>query len=255
LVNNLKDYLDKIDNDVDFSIIERIHRNVYLTEEEKYLQIFQEMMKYNIRLVDHIALKNEIANIKSHQYDQIDQVMELTLERKMQIRQQTDELFNTYENDVINSSFVTNDMYNNSIEFVNKLDQLQPEVKDEALANLALEQYLGQNELIVKDDALTLGDLLTQNVDEDFSLHNTEILSNVLSSGNTSFGVHAADSLYVIVSKFSDIDVANSNINVQFLMAKEGDDGNLTIYQSEDIPEYTFELKPSIDLDQEQMLK
>jgi hypothetical protein len=61
LLTDIEEYMST--SNFNITPLETINENSFLTEEEKYHQLFEEMLKKDIKLVDHIAINNEIDSL------------------------------------------------------------------------------------------------------------------------------------------------------------------------------------------------
>jgi uncharacterized protein YacL (UPF0231 family) len=209
-------------------------------------------------------LHDEIDNIRDTQDQKIKDADELSTQQKEQVIAQAHTLLSQYENEVIDESFVVSDAYEKSSNFVEKLDNIDEEEKNATIANLELSNFLDNNEIIVKEDALKIDELINEQVatfandisddTNGFSIETTNLLSNVLSTKDgMSISSSSVSERFLLASKISDIDYQESTITVQFLMVNANDAS--VIYDQSDPAEYTFTLEPSERLDHQEMLE
>jgi hypothetical protein len=177
----------------------------------------------------------------------------LSEEQKHEAIDKTEKLFSTYKSEVVDEAFVIEEMYEGSIDFVEQLEMEDQKIKDEMLANLLFEQYFEENELTVARNAIFIDDLVNMQIDENFSLNNTEILSNILvDKENIAFNQSSISDDFLIVSQINNFDLGNNTFSAQFLLAKQYED-EFKIFEQEEPQEFNFELKPSAILDKKQM--
>jgi hypothetical protein len=149
---------------------------------------------------------------------------------------------------------VAEELYDNTINFIENTDKIPEEQKVQMDADLLLEAFIENNTPTVIEKALPF-DELVEKITTEFSIDNTELLGSVLTTKNgEQFDQNVVSDKFILLSKITSFDIASFTINIQYALGQVNQDGLLTIYEREEPIECSYVLQPSLKLDQQQML-
>jgi hypothetical protein len=253
LLIKLTDYLEHHLPTFAIYNLQQICDNVYLTEEEKYHKIQEELLKQDVKLVDHVVLEEEIKEIEQSQDVKIQNLTGLDQHQKDQLVNDVHDLFDEYHHQAVDDVLLMSDLYDNTINFVETTDKIPQEQKIQIDADLLLEAFFENNTPVVSKTAAPFDEII-EKISNEFTTANTSLLGLVLTTKNGEpFDQNVVSNKFVLLSKITSSDITTFTINIQYTLGQINQDESLTIYEGEEPLECSYVLQPSLKLDQQQM--